>query len=268
MSLQERLHGLRVASREGSLTARVSGPEDDFPSWAGGHSAFNDHCVADINALPPITTLDLSYLNVSPECGQAILHNMHKFTKLDLVNVNIGESQTDGAFLLRLALNLRNNTSIRALALNNMGVTDSVVEHIAAALQTNTTLETLNLAHNVITDAGLMSLANALAGVTTAGVAHPGGGNHGLRELYLSDTEITDGGVQYMLERAPLFKTLQEVSFDGWTKSVDDMRMVLRRNDPVGNHAELLRRREMGRGRLLPPDPYAPWDVLNAPTTQ
>ncbi|KAG7357263.1 leucine rich repeat LRR-containing protein [Nitzschia inconspicua] len=138
---------------------------------------------------PTITTLEIRDNNASGITALSLLvQHTTTLENLDLYlpPVTIQQVQVPRLNLETFSEALRENTSIKSLALANNGLRCPDILHLILALQRNKTLQRLNLQGNLISDEGIQALARSLPHMS-------------LKELCLWNNPFTATGAEALL---------------------------------------------------------------------
>ena len=134
----------------------------------------------------------------SPESTAVIINNLNKCTVWSLY---IWDTSLDSKCVSILSDILKTNKTIKILVLRSSSLTGGI-KQVSDSLFNNETLEQLMLYHVTdITDEDMTHLSTMLATNTT------------LKELHLSNCNITDNGVRYICEGLTKNQTLTELNF-------------------------------------------------------
>ncbi|CAF3946606.1 unnamed protein product [Rotaria sordida] len=139
------------------------------------------------------------------------LENNHTLEELYLNGIQIGNI---GAEILAKYLSNETNSYLKRLCLNDNGITDDSVKHLAIMLKRNKSLTHLWLTNNYINDRGIECLARELIN------------NNVLEVLSLEWNKFASEKVDILIEMIEKNQTLRQVDINGHDLSGSDIRRL------------------------------------------
>lgn len=167
------------------------------------NEASMEHILSALRSQPTITTLELRDNNASGMTALSLLvRHTTTLENLDLYlpPLTIQQTQVPRLNSETFSAALRENDSIKSLALANNALRTPDILRLSLALQSNNTVQRLNLQGNLISDEGIQALARSLPRMS-------------LKELCLWNNPFSAAGAQALLEglRHPA-TTLQSIT--------------------------------------------------------